>query len=191
MPEARRVEGPSYLAIDLGATSGRAVVGVWDGGCMHLREVHRFDTPLVESKGHLVWDLQVLWAQVVRGVTLALELDPTIRSISVDSWAVDYVPIGTDGLALRHPYCYRDQRTVGRLGEAVRRLGLDQDALYARTGTQFLELNTLAQVVADLADEPELVAATAKRLLIADYILYRLSGEIVAERTIASTTQLL
>jgi rhamnulokinase len=114
---------------------------------------------------------------------------PTLRSISVDSWAVDYVPLDAQGVALRSPYAYRDPRTNGRLAQAVERLG-GADALYARTGTQFMDINTLPQVVADLADEPELVARTTTRLLIADYFLYRLSGEQVAERTIASSTQL-
>src|SRR5207248_5091815 len=92
------------------------------------------------------------------------------------------------GAPLRLPYSYRDPRTRGRLAEVLRRI--DADALYGVTGIQFLEFNTLPQVVSDLIDEPEVVARTQTRLLIADYFLYRLSGRPVAARTIASTTQL-
>jgi rhamnulokinase len=179
---------PTYLAIDLGASSGRAVLGTLDGDRMETREVHRFRTPLVEEGEHLYWDAEALWEEVRAGLARALEVAPALRSVSVDSWAVDYVPLGADGAALRRPYAYRDQRTRGRLEQLFRRIR--PESLYAVTGIQFLPFNTLPQVVADLADEPETVARTATRLLIADWVLYRLSGAAVAERTIASTTQL-
>jgi len=184
------VTTPSYLAVDLGASSGRAVVGTLRDGVMETREVHRFRTPLVEEGDHLWWDAEALWGEVRTGLARALEAAPDLRSVSVDSWAVDYVPLGARGEMLRRPYAYRDPRTRGRLDEAVRRAG-GPDALYGRTGIQFLELNTLPQIVADLLDEPELVRRTAKRLLIAEWLLYRLSGRMVAERTNASTTQLM
>ena len=178
----------AYLAVDLGASSGRAVVGTLDGSRMHMQEVHRFRTPLVEEAGHLWWDIEALFTEVQRSLIRAAEATPHLRSVSVDSWAVDYVPLGADGQPLRRPYSYRDPRTKGRLEQVVSQIGAD--ALYAATGTQFLAFNTLPQVVADLADEPHLVARTATRLLIADFMLYRLSGEVFAERTMASTTQL-
>lgn len=187
MPAA--AAAPSYLAVDLGASSGRAVLGTLDWGRMRMREVHRFRTPLVEADGHLWWDVDVLWEEVRASLAAALEIAPELRSVSVDSWAVDYVPLGADGRALRRPYAYRDPRTRGRLAEAARRVG-GADVLYARTGIQFLDFNTLPQVVTDLAAEPELVARTRTRLMIAEYLLYRLSGRMVAERTMASTTQL-
>jgi rhamnulokinase len=179
---------PSYLAIDLGASSGRAVVGTLDGMRMHMQEVHRFRTPIVEEHGHLYWGIEALWRDVCTAIEKALYVAPALRSLSIDSWAVDYVPLAADGSALRRPFAYRDARTAGRLEEVVALLGAD--ALYARTGTQFLPFNTLPQVVADLVDEPEVVTRTHARLLIADYLLYRLSGVLVAERTMASTTQL-
>jgi len=185
-----RDAGPTYLAIDIGASSGRAVLGTLAGGRMEMHEVHRFRTPLIEADGHLYWDAEALWAETRAALTQALQAAPGLRSVSVDTWAVDYVPIGFDGAPLRNPYSYRDLRTAGRLAEALRLVG-GADAVYARTGIQFLEFNTLPQIVADVRDEPALVARTATRLLIADYLLYLLSGELVAERTIASTTQLL
>lgn len=178
----------AYLAIDLGASSGRAVLGTLDGCRMQMHEVHRFRTPLVEEAGHLFWDIDALFTEVQRSLIHAVDATPHLRSVSIDSWAVDYVPLGADGRPLRHPYSYRDPRTRGRLEQVVSQIGAD--ALYAATGIQFLPFNTLPQVVADLADEPHLVARTTTRLLIADFLLYRLSGEVFAERTMASTTQL-
>ncbi|GAC1514258.1 MAG: rhamnulokinase family protein [Gemmatimonadaceae bacterium] len=179
---------PSYIAIDLGASSGRVVVGTLEGATMAMREVHRFRTPLVEEGTHLRWDIEALWSDVRLGIAHALDAAPAARSISVDSWAVDYVPLDAEGTPVRRPYAYRDLRTRGRAAQAVALIGAD--ALYATTGIQFLDINTLPQVLADIADEPALVARTASRLLIADFLLYRLSGHAVAERTIASTTQL-
>ena len=179
----------AYLAIDLGASSGRAVLGTLEDGRMQMREVHRFPSVLVEEGGHLCWDLEGLWQEVRRGVAEALRLAPRLRSVSVDSWAVDYVPLGADGAPLRRPYAYRDERTRGKLPELFRRVPAEE--IYARTGIQFLEFNTLPQLVVDLQEEPDLAQRTALRLLIADYFLFRLSGRVVAERTMASTTQLM
>ena len=179
----------SYLAIDLGASSGRAVVGTMDGGRVRLSEIHRFATPLVERGGSLMWDLGVLWEEVLTAVQLALRLAPGLRSVSVDTWGVDYVPLGANGEALRDPYAYRDPRTQGQMAAVLAKIPAAD--LYGRTGIQFLEFNTLFQVAADLALEPELVEQTDCRLLIADYLLYRLSGVPKAERTLASTTGLL
>ncbi len=145
---------PCYLAIDLGASGGRAVLGTLERSPqwrVATREVHRFSVPMIEQAGHLYWDVERLWDELRSALAAALEMAPTLQSVSVDSWAVDYVPLG---------------------------------------GIQFLEFNTLPQVVSDLMDEPALVARTQTRLLIADYFLYRLSGRPVAERTMASTTQL-
>jgi rhamnulokinase len=179
----------SYLAFDLGASSGRAVVGTLDGTVMRMEEIHRFRTPVLEENGHLYWDVNALWDDIRAALAKAFDAVGALRSISVDSWAVDYVPLDADGTALRNPYCYRDQRTAGRLDTAIQLAG-GADALYDRTGIQFLPFNTLPQVIADIEDEPDVVRATATRLLIAEYFLYRLSGRMVAERTMASTTQL-
>jgi rhamnulokinase len=181
--------GAGYLAIDLGASSGRVVLGTLDGDVMRLEELHRFHTPLVERNRHLYWDIEAMWMEIQSGVAKSFDTGVTLRSISVDSWAVDYVPLDLHGNALRRPYSYRDPRTTGRMATAIELAG-GADALYDRTGIQFLELNTLPQIVADIHDEPGLVWETATRLLIAEYFLYRLSGVKVAEATMASTTQL-
>ncbi|MFL5620212.1 MAG: rhamnulokinase family protein [Gemmatimonadaceae bacterium] len=181
--------GAGYLAIDLGASSGRMVLGTLDGDAMRLEELHRFQTPLVERNRHLYWDIESMWADIQLALAKSFDTGVAIRSVSVDSWAVDYVPLDLHGAALRRPYSYRDPRTAGRMATAIELAG-GADALYDRTGIQFLELNTLPQVVADIHDEPGIVWETATRLLIAEYFLYRLSGVMVAEATMASTTQL-
>ncbi len=155
---------------------------------MQLHEVHRFRTPLIEIGGHLHWDIDELWQDVRLGLDRALTFAPDLRSISVDSWAVDYVDLDASGAPLHHPFAYRDARTRGRLADVFRRMPAAE--VYALTGTQFLPFNTLSQVVADLSDDPVGTGRVAHRLLIADYLLYRLSGRLVAERTMASTTQL-
>ena len=179
----------SYLAIDLGASSGRMVVGWLDGDVMRMEEIHRFTTPMVERGAHLYWDVESIWTEIRAGIAKAFADGHALKSISVDSWAVDYVPLDMHGVALRDPYSYRDPRTTGRMEVAIGCAG-GADALYARTGIQFLPFNTLPQVVADLADEPNVVQQTVTRLFIAEYFLYRLSGRRVAESTMASTTQL-
>lgn len=184
---------PQYLAFDLGASSGRAILGTLHGDRMTLDELHRFTTPLVDRDGRLFWDLDALWDEVRRGLDEALRVAPELRSISVDSWAVDYVPIGHDASAadrpLRDARAYRDPRTRGRLEQALAVVPADE--LYRRTGIQLLEINTLYQLLADLEEEPELLRETTYRLPIADYLLYRLSGRAAVERTMASTTQLM
>lgn len=179
----------SYLAIDLGASSGRAVIGTLDGDVMRMREVHRFSTPILERGDHLFWDVDAMWEEIRVGTAKAAAECESLRSISVDSWAVDYVSLDGAGQPLHMPFCYRDPRTAGRLETAITLAG-GADALYDRTGIQFLPFNTLPQVIADLEDEPSEVARTTTRLLIADYFLFRLSGRRVAEATMASTTQL-
>ena len=136
-------DSPSYLAIDLGASSGRAVVGTLCDGVMETREVHRFRTPLVEEGARLYWDHDALWEEVRAGLAKALDAAPGLRSVSVDSWAVDYVPLGAGGEPVRRPYAYRDPRVRGRLAESARLVG-GEDALYDRTGIQFLDFNTIA-----------------------------------------------
>jgi rhamnulokinase len=179
----------THLAFDLGASSGRAMLGTLAGERIEIREVHRFPTPLVERADHLYWDVEALWREVERGLALALEAERELHSVSVDSWAIDYVPLDDSGRPLRDAYAYRDPRTRGRMAQAFQLVPAEE--LYRRTGIQLLEINTIYQLLADLEEEPELLRATANRLLIADYLLYRLSGRQVVERTNASTTQLM
>jgi rhamnulokinase len=178
----------SYLAFDLGASSGRAVLGTLDGGVMRMEELHRFATPIVERGEHLFWDVETLWEELQTGLRKALDVAPDLRSLSVDSWAVDYVPLGDDGEPLRLPYCYRDSRTEGVMERAFDTLSAE--ALYRHTGIQFLPFNTLYQVLADRVEAPDVLQRVGTHLLIADYFNYRFSGRPAIEASMASTTQL-
>ena len=180
---------PAYLAFDLGASSGRAVLGRLGGGVMRIEEIHRFPTPIVEEGEHLFWDIDALWEDLKLGFRKALDAAPGLRSVSVDSWAVDYVPLDAEGEPLRRPYCYRDPRTDGVMELAFR--SLSPATLYNRTGIQFLPFNTLYQLIADRRDDSEQANRAHNHLLIADYFNYRFSGRIAIERTNASTTQLM
>ena len=179
----------AYLAFDLGASSGRAMLGRFDGRRMAMEAIHRFPTPLLEDGARLYWDLEAIWPELQEGLRLAREAAPRLRSLSVDSWGVDYVPLDAKGRHVRKAYCYRDPRTQGMMEKAEARA--PAAALYAATGIQFIAINTLYQILADQEHEPGLFAQTANRLMIADYFNYRFSGRAVAEVSLASTTQLL
>ncbi|MFB6249290.1 MAG: rhamnulokinase family protein [Salinibacter sp.] len=180
---------PHFLAVDLGASSGRALLGTLRNGQVQMDEVHRFETPMIEDGDRLYWDLEALEAEVRTGVQRGRDAAPALRSVSVDSWAVDTVPLDADGQPLRNPYCYRDPRTQAVMDDVLN--PELRETIYSTTGIQFLPINTLYQVLADHRTEPDLVDRTALRLPIADYLHFRLCGTAVAERSMASTTQLL
>lgn len=180
---------PAFLAFDLGASTGRAVVGTLDGGRMRTEVVHRFDTPMVEDAGHLYWDLDTFWTELTTGLDRARAAAPELRSLSVDSWAVDYVPLDADGAPVRRPYRYRDARTEGVMERAFEHM--PADVIYAHTGIQFLPFNTLFQLLAD-REHGDPAAARARRYLpMADYFNHRFGGRAVVEVSMASTTQLM
>lgn len=185
----RTVSSHHYLAIDLGASSGRALLGTLENGRVQMDEVHRFETPVLEEGERLFWDLEALEEQVERGLRKGLDAGLDVRSCSVDSWAVDYVPLDDQKEPLRNPHCYRDPRTQSVMDDVLN--DNRRRAVYATTGIQFLPINTLYQVLADQQMEPGRVSQTALRLPIADYFHFRFSGESVVERSMASTTQLL
>lgn len=180
---------PAYLAFDLGASSGRAILGTLEGERLHMEELHRFTTPLREEGERLYWDLEALWGEMQTGLERALTAAPGLRSVSTDSWGVDYLSLRADGTPVRASYCYRDPRVRGAMAQAHERVSADE--IYAVTGIQFMEINTLYQVLVDLEQEPERVDETKLRLLIADYFNHRLGGRAAAEVSLASTTQLL
>jgi rhamnulokinase len=179
-----------YLAFDLGASSGRAVVGrLREEGRMGMEEVHRFDTPIREREAGLFWNIEALWEELQAGLRAAREAARDLRSLSVDSWAVDYVPLDETGDPLGDPHCYRDERTDGWMGRAFEQVPPEE--LFATTGIQFLPFNTLYQLLAEREQTPERFENTRGRLLIAGYFLRRFGGRAVAERSMASTTQLM
>ncbi|MFZ8758839.1 rhamnulokinase [Microbacterium sp. HMH0099] len=176
-------DGGAVAAVDLGATSGRVMIGrVRDGG-LELEQVARFANGPVEREDGWHWDIDALNAHVRAGLAEAVRREPTLASIGIDSWAVDY-GLRRDGELIAEPFHYRDQRT-GRGVDAVH-ARVPFDELYARNGLQFLPFNTLYQYLAD-----DRVADAEVSLLIPDLVAHRLTGAVVAERTNASTTGLL
>lgn len=173
----------AVAAVDLGATSGRVMIGRVGDGVLELEQVARFPNGPVQRADGWHWDVEALWGHVREGLAEARRREPSIESVGIDSWAVDYGLLGPDGL-LAEPFHYRDERTA-RGVDAVHAV-VPFEELYRRNGLQFLPFNTLYQYAAD----PRVVDAEAS-LLIPDLLAARLTGRRVAERTNASTTGLL
>ena len=184
-----------FLAIDLGAESGRALLGSLDGDRFESAEVHRFANEPVRLAGTLTWDLPRIVFECRRGIARAVEhlvarsLPPVIDSVSVDSWGVDFGLLDASGNLLQNPVHYRDERTLGLLKDVDERLGAA--ALWAETGIQSLEINTLYQLVALERRQPEILRAAACLLPMADLVAHFLGARPAAEVSLASTTQLL
>jgi rhamnulokinase len=177
---------PAYAAIDLGATSGRVVVGHLHEGRVELEEVHRFANRPVTLPDGLRWDLLHLFAESLQGLRAARATGP-LAGIGVDSWGVDYALLDEQGRVLGLPFHYRDARTAGMIERAFDRVAAED--LYAVTGIQTMPINTVFQLLAE-EDAPSLAAA-AGMALVPDLFDLWLTGEQVNERTNASTTGLL
>ncbi|MDY5441403.1 MAG: FGGY family carbohydrate kinase [Candidatus Enteromonas sp.] len=176
----------TVLAIDLGASSGRAILGQQVGEETTLQEVYRFPNGYIEVDGHLYWDVDSLFAHILAGIKKALEVCPSIESMSIDTWGVDYVLLQGDKPVLP-VYCYRDSRTQEAI-EAVHRL-IPFEKLYAITGISFQTFNTIYQLYADkMAGRLEGVTDC---LMLPEYFMYRLTGKKVKEHTNAGTTGLI
>jgi rhamnulokinase len=174
-----------YLAFDLGAESGRAIVGRLREGVLDLQEVHRFANEPVRQNGCLQWDILRLWLEVRRG----LERTPTttLESLGVDTWGCDYALLGEHGHLLHNPYHYRDRRTDGVMEQVFQQVCADD--IYAVTGIQFLPFNTLFQLYAASRATPRVLDSATAIVTIPDLLNFWLTGEIVAEYTNATTTQ--
>ncbi len=179
-------ESPAYLAFDLGASSSRAILGILEDGKMLMQTLHRFETPILEKGGSLYWDIDALWNDMQTGLEKALNAAPGLKSLSVDSWGVDYVRLDAAGKPIDLPFCYRDERTKGMMDLVF--ATMPAEAIYKQTGIQFLPFNTLYQAVADQQQNP--APKPALHLSIADYFNYRFSGKAVWDVSMASTTQM-
>src|ERR671920_1002726 len=176
----------AYLAVDLGAESGRVVLGRFDGAQVSLEEVHRFPNTPVKLPDGLHWDVMRIFGEIKDGVAKAVR-EKHVEGVGVDSWGVDFGLLDRDGALVSNPYHHRDARTEGMLEEAF---GLvPREEIYGTTGIQFLPINTLCQLLA-MRGSPLLEAAETL-LLIPDLINYWLTGEKACEYTNATTTQLL
>jgi rhamnulokinase len=175
------------LAVDIGAESGRVVLGRFDGATIEPREVHRFaNTPRRGPDGLLRWDLARLWTDVRDGLARAAELTGRIDSVGVDTWGLDYGFVDEAGAILDDPVSHRDPRTRGMLAEAVRLVG--RERLYTDTGIQLLELNTLIQLLADVRGDPTRHRRASRLLMLPDLFHHLMSGSTVAEYTAVSSS---
>jgi rhamnulokinase len=178
----------AYLAIDMGASSGRHVAGLFDGQSLKLAEVYRFENGPVPAAGHLYWDLLGQWNHVRHGLRAAGVAYPgQIASVGVDTWGVDFGLLGRGDELLGHPVHYRDPRTDGLLERAF--AVVPREEIFAQTGLQFMQFNTLYQLWAmRLAHSPQLDCAESL-LMMPDLFHWLLTGEKANELTNATTTQ--
>jgi rhamnulokinase len=178
-----------YLAIDLGAESGRHVLGTFDGDRLTIEEIHRFPNEPVSTLGTLHWDVLRLWHEVQRGLaSTAARYGNTLDGIGVDTWGVDFALLGPKGVLLGNPFHYRDHRTDGIMDEVF--AVVPADDIYAATGIQFMQLNTLFQMYAAVRDMPEIVGVAESLLTMPDLLNYWLTGVMATEFTFATTTQM-
>lgn len=173
-------------AVDLGASGGRVVAGLIDDDRLELETVHRFPNGVAERDGHLRWDIAMIRSEVFAGLAELVRRYPTVESIGIDTWAVDYGLLDRDGALLREPIAYRDDRTSTSV-IAVHERVTERD-LFAIDGLQFLPFNTIYQLEAERRDQS--FDGVDSLLLIPDLIAYWLCGQLATEATNASTTGL-
>jgi rhamnulokinase len=181
-----------YIAFDLGAESGRAMLAVLSGDKIELFETHRFANTPQRMPSGLHWNLTELWANILKGLKLtaqaAKEKKVKLVAVGVDTWGVDFGFVGKSGQLLGLPFAYRDDRNGPAYQKAIAKLG--DRAIYDATGIQFMPFNSLFQVYAQHLAEPAVIANAKHMLMIPDLLHYFLSGVAVNEETNASTTQM-
>jgi len=174
-----------YLACDLGAESGRLMLGSLERDRLALEEIHRFANVPVQADGSLQWDIPALFDEIKAGLRKAAGLKLPFASISTDSWGLDYMLFTKGGELIPPTFHYRDARTAR--GVVAARAAVDWNTIFAQTGIQFMPINTLYQLA---AESPERLARAGHLLLIGDGFNYFLSGNVCAEESLASTSQL-
>ncbi|MCL2717443.1 MAG: rhamnulokinase [Lachnospiraceae bacterium] len=178
----------TYLAIDIGASSGRHILGSLVDGKITLSEIHRFKNGFTKKNGFLCWDIETLFAEVLTGIAKCKEIGKIPVSLGINTWGVDFVLVDKNGQLLGDAVSYRDSRTDG-MDEILSGIISEQD-LYHRTGIQKMIFNTVYQFMALQKYQPELLEAAAGFLMIPSYLSYLLTGERQHEYTISSTTAL-
>ena len=178
-----------FLAVDIGASSGRHLAGLFDGKKLELAEIHRFTNGPVTVAGRMVWDLPRQWNDIKEGLRHAGAAYGTrVASVGVDTWGVDYALLAAGDELLGNPYCYRDSRTEGMLEKAFSLV--PREEIFAQTGLQFMELNSLYQLLAMRLSGSPLLGIAEDLLMMPDLFHWLLSGEKANERTDVSTSQL-
>ena len=179
-----------FFAVDLGATSGRTILGTLADGRLEQEELTRFPNNLIETGGHFYWDIYALYFEMIRGLKEVARRGIALTSIGIDTWGVDFVFIGQDGAILRNPMAYRDPHTFGRMEEYLEKV-VDKKTVYDITGIQFMNFNSLFQLYAMQQDGNSAIKMAEKVLFVPDALSWMLTGEAVCEYTIASTSQML
>lgn len=177
-----------HLAIDIGASSGRHILGHVENGRMVLEEIYRFDNLQMRKNGHDCWNMEHLWQSILEGLRACKAAGKTPDTLGIDTWAVDFVLMDADGRPVGDAVAYRDKRTQGAAEQAERALPFPQ--LYARTGIQRQAFNTAYQLTALRQEHPEQLAAASRLLMIPEYFNYLLTGKMMNEYTNATSTAL-
>ena len=179
-----------YIAVDLGASSGRVVLGELNGDKIVLDEIHRFENGPTEENGSLRWDFTKLFSSIKTGIKKAIrKADGEVEAIGVDGWGVDFGLLDAKGKLLENPYHYRDSRTDGMMEKAFELM--PKESIYNATGIQFMQLNTIYQLLSMRLACSEISQKVDRILFIADLVAYYLCGAEFAEYTLASTSQLM
>lgn len=178
-----------FFAVDLGATSGRTIVGTLDDGKVILEELTRFDNNLIEANGHFYWDIYALYFEIIKGLKAAKQRDLCITSIGIDTWGVDFVCVAEDG-SVSQPIAYRDPHTFDAMDDYLENV-MSREKVYDVTGIQFMNFNSIFQLYAMKRAGNSALKNAQKILFIPDALSYMLTGNMVCEYTIASTAQLL
>ena len=179
-----------YFAVDLGATSGRTILGTLADGKLEQEELTRFPNNLIETGGHFYWDIYALYLEMIKGLQVVGKRGLDITSIGIDTWGVDFVFIGEDDAILRNPMAYRDPHTFAAIDDYLENV-LDRKTVYDITGIQFMNFNSLFQLHAMRQANNVALQHCKKVLFVPDALSWMLTGEAVCEYTIASTSQML
>ena len=179
-----------YFAVDLGATSGRTILGTLADGKLEQEELTRFPNNLIETGGHFYWDIYALYLEMIKGLQVVGNRGLDITSIGIDTWGVDFVFIGEDDAILRNPMAYRDPHTFAAIDDYLENV-LDRKTVYDITGIQFMNFNSLFQLHAMRKANNVALQHCKKVLFVPDALSWMLTGEAVCEYTIASTSQML
>jgi rhamnulokinase len=180
----------NFLAVDLGASSGRVLLGVWNGQTFSLQELHRFNNESVSVLGHMHWDVLRLWHEIKTGIAAygKVSSEP-LAGISVDTWGVDYALLDKAGNLLGNPYHYRDHRNDGMLEKAFAKV--PKTEIYKQTGIQFMQINTLFQLLSQVENKDPQLSQAETFLMMPDLFNYWLTGQKAVEYSDASTTHML
>lgn len=177
-----------YLAIDIGASSGRHILGSLENGQLNLEEIYRFENGMKKKEGHLVWDTKYLFHEILEGIKKCKEINKIPKSIAIDTWAVDYVLLDENDEVIGDVYGYRDSRTKGMDEEVYKHI--TPERLYRFSGIQKQSFNTIYQLMADKIQRPKELEKAKTFLMLPDYFQFLLTGKKKSEYTNATSTQL-